>query len=95
VVGPEDIQIVGMSATIGNLAQMASFLRAEVFERQFRPVELTEYVKLGDMLHRLVWADGGLELVPDRKLAYDVSTSLCFWLCSLTSLYSIHFIGNI
>lgn len=68
-----NIQIVGMSATIGNLPQIAEFLQAEVFERQFRPVELTEYVKLGDMLHKIVWGANGMEVVPDRKLDYGVS----------------------
>ncbi|CAH0397261.1 unnamed protein product [Chilo suppressalis] len=69
------IQIVGMSATIGNLPQLAQYLRAEVFERQFRPVELTEYVKLGDMLHRMLWTPDGLQIVPDRQLAYDYSSA--------------------
>ncbi|XP_060800569.1 helicase POLQ-like isoform X2 [Amyelois transitella] len=64
------IQIVGMSATIGNLPSVAKFLRADVFQREFRPVELTEYVKLGDMLYRIEWG-GGMELVPERQLAYD------------------------
>ncbi|XP_053599806.1 helicase POLQ-like [Plodia interpunctella] len=63
------IQIVGMSATIGNLPEVAKFLRADVFQRQFRPVELTEYVKLGDMLYKIVWGDE-MELVPERQLAY-------------------------
>ncbi|XP_022127039.2 helicase POLQ-like [Pieris rapae] len=65
------IQIVGMSATIGNLPDLAGFLQADVFQRQFRPVELTEYVKLGDMLYKIVWSSGDMELVPDRKLAFD------------------------
>lgn len=32
------IQIVGMSATLSNMADLASFLRAEVFSSEFRPV---------------------------------------------------------
>ncbi|KAG6447834.1 helicase POLQ-like isoform X2 [Manduca sexta] len=67
----EPIQIVGMSATIGNLDEIAKFLKAEVYERQFRPVQLTEYVKLGGMLHRIQWRESGMELVPDRELVYD------------------------
>ncbi|XP_075972515.1 mutagen-sensitive 301 isoform X2 [Anticarsia gemmatalis] len=70
----QDIQIVGMSATIGNLHEIAQFLRAEVFQRQFRPVELAEYVKLGNMLHRIQWGEG-VEVVPDRELTYDYSAA--------------------
>ncbi|CAH0629156.1 unnamed protein product [Chrysodeixis includens] len=71
----KDIQIVGMSATIGNLHEIAQFLRADVFKREFRPVELTEYVKLGDMLHKIVWGADGVEVVPERELAFDYSAA--------------------
>ncbi|XP_049765086.1 helicase POLQ-like isoform X1 [Schistocerca cancellata] len=39
------VQIVGMSATIGNIQEVATFLNAEIYSRNFRPVELKEYVK--------------------------------------------------
>ncbi|XP_055594514.1 helicase POLQ-like isoform X2 [Uranotaenia lowii] len=41
------IQIVGMSATIGNLDEIAKFMTADIYCRDFRPVELKEYVKCG------------------------------------------------
>ncbi|EAT36256.1 AAEL011649-PA [Aedes aegypti] len=45
------IQIIGMSATIGNLAEIAKFMSADIFSQDFRPVELKEFVKCGsDML---------------------------------------------
>uniref|UniRef100_A0A182SDI4 Helicase POLQ-like n=1 Tax=Anopheles maculatus TaxID=74869 RepID=A0A182SDI4_9DIPT len=47
------IQIVGMSATIGNLTEVARFMLADVYSRDFRPVELQEYVKCGDDLYEV------------------------------------------
>ncbi|XP_058834716.1 helicase POLQ-like [Topomyia yanbarensis] len=41
------IQVVGMSATIGNLDEIARFMSADIYCRDFRPVELKEYVKCG------------------------------------------------
>ncbi|XP_045459914.1 helicase POLQ-like [Melitaea cinxia] len=69
------IQIVGMSATIGNLPDIAKFLNADIYEKQFRPVELTEYVKLGNMLYKIVWGMEGMEIVPDRELSFDYSAA--------------------
>lgn len=34
-----------MSATIGNLNEIAQFLNADTYSQNFRPVEITEYVK--------------------------------------------------
>ncbi|XP_063708458.1 helicase POLQ-like [Culicoides brevitarsis] len=43
----KNVQIVGMSATIGNINEVAEFLNADVYTRDFRPVELKEFVKIG------------------------------------------------
>lgn len=34
-----------MSATIGNLNEVAQFLNADTYSQNFRPVKITEYVK--------------------------------------------------
>lgn len=44
-----------MSATIGNLKEICTFLNADVYQRNFRPVELTEYVKCGDEIAKINW----------------------------------------
>ena len=36
-------QLVGMSATLGNMAEVAAFLRAQVFSSDFRPVSTVLY----------------------------------------------------
>ncbi|XP_066502025.1 helicase POLQ-like [Hoplias malabaricus] len=47
----KSMQIIGMSATLGNIGDLQKFLKAENYTSDFRPVELKEYVKMGDSIY--------------------------------------------
>ncbi|XP_018331658.1 helicase POLQ-like isoform X1 [Agrilus planipennis] len=51
----EDIQIVGISTIIGNLSDICTFLKADLYKSDFRPVKLIEYVKVGDEIAKIHW----------------------------------------
>ena len=43
----EKMQVVAMSATVGNLEEVSRFLDAELFTESFRPVKLVEHIVVG------------------------------------------------
>ncbi|XP_020550378.1 helicase and polymerase-containing protein TEBICHI [Sesamum indicum] len=45
------LQIVGMSATLPNVAAVADWLQAALYETDFRPVPLEEYIKIGTTIY--------------------------------------------
>ncbi|KAK4883652.1 hypothetical protein RN001_006971 [Aquatica leii] len=75
----DDVHIVGMSATIGNLADISCFLNADVYTRNFRPVELTEYVKCGRQIAKVnLNADEDNIFEVCRDVGFDYSEKLNF-----------------
>ena len=72
------IQVIGMSATISNLPEIARFLNADIYTRDFRPVELKEYIKIGS---EILSIDGKSKTVADafkfeRTFGDDYTSSL-------------------
>lgn len=70
----DDIQIIGMSATIGNMQEIGEFLNAHVYTRNFRPIQLTETIKINNEIFVISKnIDGSLKIQLNRKLKFDVS----------------------
>lgn len=61
-----------MSATIGNLEEIATFLNADLYTGNFRPIEIKEYVKCDENIWLVDLKTE--ELLTDvKKINYRVS----------------------
>lgn len=66
----EGIQIIGMSATLPNLSLLASWLCAELYQTDYRPVPLQEHLKVGCNIY-----DKDLSVVRQFTPALNVKVS--------------------
>jgi helicase len=66
-----DIQVIGLSATIGNPKELAGWLSAELVESEWRPVNLREGVYFRGAIR---FSDGERKIQSDKK---DSDTNLC------------------
>ncbi|XP_044525103.1 DNA polymerase theta [Gracilinanus agilis] len=75
----KEIQIIGMSATLPNLDLVASWLNAELYHTDFRPVPLLETLKIGNSIY-----DSSMKLVREFQPMLQVKgdedhiVSLCY-----------------
>ena len=57
-----------MSATLPDIKVLQRFLKAELFESNFRPVLLKEYAKIGSSIFNIESTDGVTTLKKEREL---------------------------
>lgn len=86
----KNIHIIGMSATIGNLEEVAKFLKADRYVGNFRPVELKEYVKCEDLIWNIDVREENI-FQDEKKVKYPVSIFLFYFQIILINILLIQF----
>lgn len=72
----QSAQIIGLSATLSSIDRLKTFLNAEVFTTDFRPVSLTENIKIGNNIYRYNASQDDYEHVRDLKRIVSLLFSL-------------------
>lgn len=77
------VQVIGMSATLPNLDLLAKWLDADLYHTDFRPVPLTEHIKIGPVIY-----DATMKMVRemDTKLTFQGDEDQIIPLCLETLL---------
>lgn len=72
------VQVVGMSATLPNLELVASWLNAELYHTDFRPVPLLESIKIGNSIY-----DSSMKLIREFQPMLQVKVNHYFYITAI------------
>ena len=64
-------QIIGMSATLPNLVEISSYLHAELFTSDFRPVPLEQFLKLNKFIYKIEETTKNISTRYNRQLTIE------------------------
>lgn len=68
-----------MSATLPNVADLATWLDAALYITQFRPIPLTEYLKINSSVYDAATMELKYNIQPIAKFKVAYSNALCFF----------------